>query len=314
MAHKSDHNRLESALNIFQAYKTWRETGLDQRMRRADMLYRGYKRAGKDAMWPGTQKERSDPQLKVTADYIESILPTLMYNLFWAGGDRFFDVVTLGGAEHNRQVSERLNMLITAVDRKGENGLWALNWSLRHLLRYGLCFTQVVANPNLGRPQIISLPPRNVYFNPTAGEWVDDSAAWFRRSMVSVRKLLEMDHLPGYNIPSKKKLVSIAESHWKSTQADQDRDSVLADQMLSRAEQELPEEFKHVPVLQYEDSNRVMWIAGQSLSSSALLFNEVNQLEAVSLSGSTYRPLLEAFGGEGVPDIVGHEHQIQQKV
>src|SRR5690606_37394297 len=142
--------------------------------------------------WETSKKPRSNIKLHTTSDVIETLYSRILFQLFYSGGEDFFDLVSDNPAT-SRAFTQRLRFLLHApIDVSGRTSFYALKQSLRSILQYGMGVVSLTYNIDLERPTLAPISVYDLYWSPTTSGWLDDSPE------ITLKKLIPIDALENY--------------------------------------------------------------------------------------------------------------------
>lgn len=297
---------------IFHEYSSWKQQAWGGYFDRCDKYAAGFKRS---RMWPGTQQARSALRLRTTTELTEALLPRILFNLFYAGGGRFFDVVGLeDDPQSMRNLRERLHFLLTSPDRTGKPALWELHQAVRYGLRYGIQFAEVFWDHAGRRPAARAVSPRHLYWSPNTGSWFDSTRTVLQVRPHRVAQIEGYRDRPGFKIPTESKVRALAERNWKTDDQISIETHASAISQGSRPTAENASKAQRMlNVVTMQTPERDMWglMAGDDVE---VIYDAPNPMGVLTTVGSPFWPVLDSFGGEGVPALMGPEHDLMQTI
>lgn len=308
----------EGAVKLWEGYEAAKRNTWDRVFWTCDRYYYGF---SNPKTWPGQKTFRNDPQIRTVMKVCESIIPSLMFNLVYAGGPgKFFSILKGSDPERAKKAEDRVFYLLSAPDKKGETGFSVIGDSLRPFVRYGLTTSGIRFDRRLGRAKLVGRTPRQVYWSPSAGPWIDSSPSIISRSIHYVSDVEQYGRMypSKFRIPSKSKLVEIAKATMNN-QAEEEASTTAAKYMGSRPSNQdvdhlrnLGDDFLKLPVMEVETENDILWIIGNS-QRYEVIYKAPNIFGVKSTCGACYLPSIDYFGGEGIAHLAMVEQRLQQR-
>ena len=304
--------RAADLLNTFAGYAAYKTSAWQSHFENCDKFYAGFHDA---RTWIGTDKSRSDMKLHVTSEMVETLYSSLLYTLFFSGGEHFFDVLS-SNVENARQLTQRLRFILYApLDASGRTSFWSFENMLRTLLRYGVAFNSITYDHNLNRPIFSPVSPYDLYWSANTREWIDTSPYLFQFTRVPYMFLEGLRGAnSGYTIPPTKTLKELANSGqtldpmWDSKQTS----SILmtGTEVGSKG----GDDGVFVDLLRVTTHQKIMWLLPLPSKEGEIIYDSTNRLQAQPYCSGTYRPLLGCFGGLSPVNLLSSEHDLQQRL
>lgn len=278
-----------------------------------DRYYHGFRH---NAEWPDGKK-RSNIKLNAAADIAETLYSKLLFTLFYAGGENFFDFESVD-TKVARANTDRLRYLLnTPYSVSGKTSFFALKRGLRYVIRYGIGATEIAYNDELGRPVLQEVSIRDILWDPSFSPFIDDSEFITRKGFLTLSRLKSYRGLPGYNIPSDKKLADLI-SEYTPPEYD-NADMARADAVIGAIGSDVSGVTSYdttresrFRIYRITTSEKVYWLT-QIGPEPIVIFEGRNRVGFQPYAFGFYRTLLEAFGGRSLVDIVSGDHDAQQK-
>ena len=305
-------------LDVFRSYMSYKTSVWMPYFELCDKYYAGFY---KPRVWPGTKVARSSIKLHVTSDLIETLYSSLLFTLFYSGGENFFDVLG-SDPKKARMVTERLRFILnTPIDASGRTSFWAFKRALRSILKYGIGFVSIDYNSDIGRPTMAPASQYDLYWSSTAREWIDDSPYVFLFTRVPLMALEGFRALPGYKLPPLKVLKEHADNNIFTLdpmfRAKQEAAQKMIGQDVGRQGDDHSAKF--MDLIRVTTKERIRWMLPmvrdeKKDSDATVIFDAPNRLQFQPYVAATYRPLLGNLGGASPVGLLAPEHDLQQSI
>lgn len=302
-------------LERLQAQKDFKDQVWNPYFEKCDKYYIGYKQ---NRVWKSTKKPRANIKLHATSDIIETLQSRAIFALFHSGGENFFDIVS-EDVDVARGYEERTNHILhSPTDLSGRNGFFNLKRAIRYIFTYGIGFTGIAYNPNIARAVINCISVYDIFWDAMNSPWLDDSEWVSVKSTIPIRTLENYRETPGYKIPPEKTLAYL-ETMDRSQATETQGDFYKADKATRAIGQDATGSYSsgrapgEIDLYRISSPEEIYWLA-EIDGNPYKIFEGPNNLGFQPYCSAVFRPLLDAFGGLSVSDLVSGEHDLQQSV
>ena len=304
---------LQLVKQSFERSSTWRQGNHDRRWLKDDQLYRGDVPV---RYWKGTETPRSSLGIPVAFDQVESAYPNVIGELFsqhpfWFG----VEASQYSTPQDARATQSVLGYQLTCSwDRTGQSAEHQLKTAIRQALQHGNGVAEVGWHSQQQRLFVEWVDLRDFYFDPSISTSLIDHAAYaIRRKLISVEAVESLRGYPGFKIPDKSSLNTLAKSLPLDTAGDTTKNNSASINREDRQgiSQLIPDPAQQqIELLQFWSDDRVIWV----LNRKVVIYNQKNPY---GFKPFVMCPLYIVLGrpyAMSIPDVIEGEQNFIQGV